>query len=500
MSVKSTECNALDELASKVQADLHVLRFPNDPWLQPKTHSSGNHVYDVAIIGGGQCGLAIAAGLLRERVDNIVVFDRQPKGLEGPWNSTARMRTLRTVKHLPGIDAMLPSLAPEAWYIAKYGEEAWERLIKIPKEDWQDYLTWCRDTLKIPVENLTSVSNVVPEDKFFRMELNRFDDRGEVSARDVVYARRVVIATGIDGGGAWHVPTFISSALPKSRYASSGEHIDFSKLVGKKIAVLGAGASAFDNASTALEVGALEATVCIRRKDIQRINPQLWMSKAGFLNHYADMDDSLKWKFMRHMFRYNIPAPQDAYNRLSGLAGACVRTNAAWEGVKLVVDGDKEQIEVTLASGDKLKVDFLIVAVGFVNDFSLRPELSSISNDIATWQDKYSPDYGEEDKQISSHPYLGDSFEFVEKNPGRVPSISNIFNFTYSALVSMGLSGSGISGFRYAVPRAVRGITKSLYLEDVEEIYNQFANFSEIEMAGVVPFSNSTQAKKIFAD
>jgi len=500
MSVKSTEYRALDELASRVQADLHVLRFPHDPWVLPKTHSSGEHVYDVAIIGGGQGGLAIAAGLMRERVDNIVVFDRQPKGLEGPWNNTARMRTLRTVKHLPGIDATLTSLAPQAWYTAKYGEEAWELLNKIPKEDWQEYLTWCRDTLKIPVENLTGVSKVIPEDKLFRLELTRFNEQGQAQAHDVVYARRVVVATGVDGSGAWHVPKFISSALPKDRYASSGEHIDFSKLEGKKIAVLGAGASAFDNASTALEAGALEATVCIRRKDIQRINPQIWMAKAGFLNHYADMDDCLKWKYMRHMFRYNIPAPQDAYNRLSGLEGAGVRTNAAWEGVKLVVDGGKEQVEVTLASGDKLKVDYLIVAVGFVNDFSLRPELSSIANDIALWEDKYNPTHGEEDAQISSHPYLGENFEFVEKRPGEAPYISRVFNFTYSALVSMGLSGSAISGFRYSVPRAVRGITKSLYLEDAEEIYNKFTDYAEFEMVGVVPFNNSTQISKAFAD
>lgn len=38
MSVKSTEYSALDELASRVQADLHVLRFPHDPWVLPKAH------------------------------------------------------------------------------------------------------------------------------------------------------------------------------------------------------------------------------------------------------------------------------------------------------------------------------------------------------------------------------------------------------------------------------------------------------------------------------
>ena len=135
-----------------------------------------------------------------------------------------------------------------------------------------------------------------------------------------------------------------------------------------------------------------------------------------------------------------------------------------------------------------------------MNDFSLRSELSSIANDIALWRDKYSPVHGEEDTQISSHPYLDENFEFVEKRPGEAPYIKNVFNFTYSALVSMGLSGSAISGFKYSVPRAVRGITKSLYLEDAEEIYNKFTDYADLEMIGVVPFNNSNQISKIYAN
>ena len=44
----------------------------------------------MAIIGGGQGGLAVAARLKREKVDNVIVYDKQPAGLEGPWLTTAR--------------------------------------------------------------------------------------------------------------------------------------------------------------------------------------------------------------------------------------------------------------------------------------------------------------------------------------------------------------------------------------------------------------------------
>ncbi|MFW7354696.1 MAG: FAD-dependent oxidoreductase [Brucella sp.] len=490
MNAHPIQNDDLATLSRKVKADLHILRYPDERWVVPYQHKSGDHVYDVVIIGGGQGGLAVAAGLLRERVDNIVVFDRQPAGLEGPWNTTARMRTLRTPKHLPGIDPTLPNLSPQAWFIARYGEAAWENLVKIPKGDWQDYLTWCRQTLNLPVQNLVEVSSIAPEGEIFRLDINRLSSDGGVKDSGYVYARRVVLATGIDGGGAWHIPEFISTALPKGRFASSGEAIDFTKLAGKRVAVLGAGASAFDNASTALESGACEATVCIRRKDIQRINPQMWMAKAGFLNHYADMDDLSKWRFMRHMFRYNIPAPQDAYNRLSSLSGASIRHNAAWKAVKLVDGVNGEEIEILTASGETLRADFLIVAVGFITNFELRPELAEIAKHVALWRDRFTPPSGENDEQASSHPYLGNNFEFVEKIPGSAPYISRLFNFTYSALVSMGLSASAISGFKYSVPRIVRGVTKSLFLEDISTIYADFTEYSQPEMLGEVPFCN----------
>lgn len=490
MTMMVTQSERLAKLAERVRSELYMLRYPDQNWIVGRRRPDGAHVYDVAIIGGGQGGLAVAARLKREQVDNVIVYDKQPAGLEGPWLTTARMRTLRTLKHLPGLDATLPSLSPQAWYTARHGEEAWEKLDRIPKDDWPEYLNWCRKTLDLPVRNQVEVTGIKSDGDLFRLDLAILDEAGGTVATESTYARRVVMTTGIDGGGAWHVPSFISSSLPRDRYFSSGEEIDFSKMAGKRVAVLGAGASAFDNASTALESGALAATVCIRRQKIQRINPQIWMGKAGFLNHYADLPDELKWRFMRHMFRYNIPAPQPAYERLCSLQGASIRTNAAWKSVRMVDDGNGEEIEVLTASGERLRVDYLIVAIGFVQDFQLRREMSDLVGDIALWRDRFSPPQGEADAQMSSHPYLGRNFEFQERTPGTAPHLSRIFNFTYSALVSMGLSGSAISGFRYSLPRLVDGITRSLFLEDAETIYEQFSSYAEPEMLGTVPFQS----------
>ena len=55
------------------------------------------------------------------------------------------------------------------------------------------------------------------------------------------------------------------------------------RLRGKRVAVIGAGASAFDNAATALEAGAAEVHLFCRRAEIQVIQPYRWLTFRGFL-------------------------------------------------------------------------------------------------------------------------------------------------------------------------------------------------------------------------
>ena len=57
---------------------------------------------------------------------------------------------------------------------------------------------------------------------------------------------------GIAASGRWWMPPQVE-ALPRHLRAHTADPIDFAALRGKCVAVLGAGASAFDNAATALE-------------------------------------------------------------------------------------------------------------------------------------------------------------------------------------------------------------------------------------------------------
>jgi FAD-dependent urate hydroxylase len=74
----------LAALAARVHADLAKIGHPSMPWLRPVEGPDGRPALDVLIVGAGQSGLAIAFGLRRSQVTNILVLDKAEQGREGP--------------------------------------------------------------------------------------------------------------------------------------------------------------------------------------------------------------------------------------------------------------------------------------------------------------------------------------------------------------------------------------------------------------------------------
>ncbi len=151
---------AAADLAARAREDLAALRYPSTSWVQPRTTPDGDPVHATIVVGAGQSGLAIAAALRREGVDDVVVLDRAPAGREGVWDTFARMDELRTPKVLNGMEFGCPSLSVQAWYTARHGAAAWAALDSIPRQAWADYLQWYRTTLDIPIESDTSVTDI----------------------------------------------------------------------------------------------------------------------------------------------------------------------------------------------------------------------------------------------------------------------------------------------------------------------------------------------------
>ncbi|MEG8220905.1 NAD(P)/FAD-dependent oxidoreductase [Sphingomonas sp. HH69] len=465
----------LPALEAALARQLVLIGHGGTDWTRPRTHPQG-HVYDVVIVGGGQSGLAAAFGLQRERVSNILVIDENPAGLEGPWDTYARMITLRTPKDLNPIDFGIPALTYRAWWEAQHGAAGWDAVDKIARGDWMAYLRWYRHVLALPVRNDTKLALIEPlGDGLHRLHLD---------GQPPVLARKVVLATGIQGGGEWHTPTMIRDALPHSLYAHTSEPIDFAALKGKRIGILGGGASAFDNANAALGLGVAQAHVFIRRTRLPRINPIRFMERVGFTGRYPALDDADKYAVMASFLGHNQPPTNDTFDRAAAWPGFALHLGAPWLGVEQV--GDAVRVTTPQGSHD---FDFLVLSTGLVSDPGLRPELSLVASSIARWADRFTPPPGSAHALVDAHPYLGEGFELLPRTDDDAAALHGLFAFNYSALISLGLSASALSGLRTALPRLVKGLTDQLFLDDRGVLVADLLAYDEAEFVGQWPQS-----------
>jgi cation diffusion facilitator CzcD-associated flavoprotein CzcO len=458
-------------LSDRVRRELAYLDFPSREWVVPH-YRNGAKVLDVLIVGGGQGGLATAFGVKRERITNFRIVDRNPRGLEGPWRRFARMNGLRTSNEVTGIDLGIPSLTARAWYEAKFGRQAWERIGRIPRTEWREYLDWYRDVLEIPVENETELTSIEPAGDLLLAHLRR---RGRTER---VHARKIVLATGIEGNGRWRANQHLVAGLPAERYALSVDDIDFARLSRKRVGVLGVGASALDNAAAALEAGATKVDVCFRRAEIPRVNLLTWMNFAGMLGHFGELTDLDRWRYMRRFQEeFPLPPPQEAFWRCRKFKNFAWHANSAWDSIH-----DKGDFAVVETGAGSFTFDFMIFATGFETDLSARPELVPIVNQIALWRDRFEPPPGEENDVLARHPYLGPTFEFMERTPGTAPYLRRLHNFTLGALPSLGITGAAITGIKYGVPRLVNGLVRDLFREDAARHYQDFLAYAVPEL------------------
>jgi FAD-dependent urate hydroxylase len=462
---------ALARLADRARHDLAALAHPDAEWVRPTTGASGGHVYDVVIVGAGQAGLIVGLALKREGIRNVLLLDRNPAGYEGPWENFARMAVLRTPKTLVGAELGIPSLSVRAWFEARYGVDAWQAITWIPRRDWMRYLRWYRAIADLAIRNEVEVAGIAPAGKVLAVKTTA------QTGGETVLARRVVIATGHDGGGVWAVPDLVSHALPPHAYTHSNVPIDFAALAGRRIGILGHGGSAFDAGLAALEAGAACADLCFRRARLPVVNPHRWLEWSAFLAHYRDLDDRIRWNVGRHFDLEDQPPPRHTFERARAEPRLRVHGDCAWREVTW--NGAAAEVQT---AHERFTFDFVICATGVRYGLEQRPELTGIAGDISLWCDRFSPAREDAHPELGKLPYLGHHFEFLEKRPGTAPWLSNIFAFNFSGFVSMGPVATSITGHRYGVPRVVRGITRSLFLEQADAVLPSLQGFAEPEI------------------
>lgn len=448
--------DGLAALADRVRRDLDTLSFPFKPWMPEQARTEGRDDFDVIIVGAGQAGLSIAIGLMMEKAGKILVIDQAPAGQEGPWTTFARMPTLRSPKYLTGPDWGIPSLTFRSWFLAQWGNAAWEQLDKISNAQWQDYLNWLREQAGVPIWNDCKLTTLTSNGPGYTLNVERCG--GPIT----LDARKVVLCTGIQGGGDWYIPDVVRSNLPENAYAHAADpQIDFASLSGKRVAVLGAGASAFDQAATALEAGARAVHLFTRRDQLHRVQTYKHLEQAGFLSGFHRLPDEWRWRFMNYILTLREPPPRETVARVTRHADFTLVTGASIDGLSHVQD----TIAIQTPKG-RFDADFLICGTGFTVDLALRPELSSFHGKIAVWADRYTAPEGEKNTALEKYPYLGSGFEFTEKEQGTAPYLRNLHLFTFGSTLSQGFSGGGMNGLKYALPRLLGGIVGGLYAQD----------------------------------
>ena len=469
--------SALSALEAQVRDDLAKTSHPSAPWLEPKVGPDGQPALDVLIVGGGQSGLATAFGLRRSQVTNILVIDKAEEGKEGPWLSYARMPTLRSPKDFTGPDLDVPSLTYQSWHEARFGREDWEALDLIPRELWAEYLIWFRRAVGLTVRNGCELLEIAPAaDGLLAATV------AHGRATKTIYARKIVLATGQEAMGNWIIPEPLRH-LPARFVARASDDIDFAALAGQTVAVIGAGATAFDNAAMALEAGAAEVHLLCRRAEIQLIQPYRWLTFRGFLRHFCDLEDAWRWRFMRAILELREGFPQATYDRCARFANFHLHEGSPAEAAHEV----GEQIELQTPHGT-LQAHFIVCGAGTDIDFAERGELRNFADNIATWADCYQPPDNERSPRLGRYPYLADDYALTERVAGATPWITNIHLFAFASTMSFGPSGSSINAMTTAIPKLVYGLTRGLFCADLDRHWNSFKAY-DVPQA-VIPRQN----------
>jgi cation diffusion facilitator CzcD-associated flavoprotein CzcO len=326
--------------------------------------------------------------------------------------------------------------------------------------------------LGLPVENGVEVARIEPADGLLRLALHG-------AAEPEVFARKVVLATGREGLGEPHVPEFVAG-LPRARWAHSAEPIDFAALRGRRVVVIGIGASAVDNAAEALEAGAAEVRLLARRRQMPRINKLMGIGTPGFTHGFPALSDLWGWRFMHYAHAEQTPPPRDSTLRVSRHPNASFHLGCAIRATSMAGDA----VRIDTVAGKRFETDFVILCTGFTVNHRARPELAAFADRIAVWADRFTPPAGLESEELAGFPYLAPDFSFIERMAGTAPWLNDIHCFNHAASLSLGKISGDIPAVSEGAALLARAIAAAFYREDVERHYRDLLAYAKPELLG----------------
>ena len=458
--------DGLARLEAELVRDFERLNHPPADWVPPRTGADGRRMVDVAIVGGGMCGLAAAFGLRRLGISSIRHVDRSPEGREGPWLTYARMETLRSPKHLTGPAQGLAGLTFRAWWEAR-GRD-WGELDRIPRSVWMDYLDWYRGVTGARIENGVDVIELAPGPGGVRVEL------AGPEGVETFHARRVVLATGREGLAAPRVPDPLAAFLG-GPVRHSSDDIDFATLAGCRVAVIGLAATAFDNAAAALEAGAAEVVLIGRAPSLPRLNKMKQTVHPGFTHGFPDLPDLEKLRLLDHVMAHRIAPPRDSVRRIS--SDPKLRLMLGTEITGATPDGAVLRLETTRGA---VAADLVVLGTGFTFDPGAPREIAHLAPDILRWRDRVPEATGE----WGESPYLAPDFGFLPRAGCGVEGLDRLHCFTHAAQLSLGNLANDIPAVSEGAERLARAIAASLFVEDRGHHWRCLQDYAEPELLG----------------
>lgn len=462
---------SLAELEARLGYDLACLGEPPARWSRACPAPGGGPMLDALVIGAGMCGLVAAAALRRRGLTRLRIIDRSDAGREGPWVTYARMRTLRSPKHLAGPALGVPSLTFRAWFEAQWGEAAWEALDRIPRTQWMDYLRWYRKVLALPVENGLEADAVEPAGAGLAVRV-----RGPAGV-ETVHARRLILASGREGIAVPRTPAW-AAALPAGRVSHTSDAIDFAGLSGNAVAVVGYGASAFDNAAEALEAGAASVVMLARRGEMPLVNKFKGVVYPGFTLGYPTLAPEQRWRLLTYLFDSKVAPPRAAVLRVcddprfSLALGAGVRSATETAG----------RLRLECADGTH-PVDHVILGTGFRIDLAGSPLLGPVAGRIATWRRLVSPPPAQAGHEFLDFPDLGPGFELQPAVAGELPWLGRIHAFTFAAALSHGNVSGDIPAVSDGANRLADAIAAAEFRDELEFHRTSLEAFDDPELS-----------------
>jgi cation diffusion facilitator CzcD-associated flavoprotein CzcO len=321
---------------------------------------------EVAVVGAGPYGLAVAAALRNRGVEHRVIGDpmsfwrEMPKGmlLRSNWTATS----ISDYRGPVALDA--------------YQQATGDRFGKpVPLERFIAYGEWVQKQVAPDVERRV-VTGLDRDGSGF--DLHTADG-------DQIRARRVVVAAGI---APFPRRPPVLAALPPELASHTAEHRDLSRFKGERVLVAGGGQSALESAALLHEAGA-DVEVLVRRDRLVWLHGGKYHRMLGRWSTlvYAPTDVGpmglSRVVAVPDLFRRLPRSVQDpAARRAIRPAGAewlvdrlrAVPIRFGWEIVDAAPDG--KGVRVVSADGETLVADHVLYGTGYQVDVTRYPFLA----------------------------------------------------------------------------------------------------------------------------